>query len=98
MAAILILFPLIMAGVVFALPSNRVRPWLVPLVSLGHLALVIVALGRPTLSSRGEWLVLDPLGKVLLGFTSFLFLICTSYAAAYVAGQRERSNRVFCAC
>src|SRR5947209_3656692 len=98
MAAILILFPLVMAGLVFALPSNRVRPWLVPLASLAHLVLVVVALGRPAISSRGEWLVLDPLGKVLLCFTSFLFLICTVYGAAYVAGQRERSNRVFCAC
>src|SRR6516225_11643057 len=94
----LILFPLGMAAVVFAVPSNRWRPWLVPLACLGHLALVVVALQQPSLTSRGHWLVLDPLGKVFLGLISLLFLLCTFYTAGYLSKEQERSNRVFCAC
>src|SRR5712692_10389467 len=91
----LILLPLGMAALVFAVPSNRWRPWLVPLVCLGHLAVVVVALQEspplylpPTLGGDteggGHWLVLDPLAKIFLALTSVLFLSCTFYTAGYL--------------
>ena len=42
MIYLLILFPLVMAAATFALPSDRWRPWLLPVGALGHLALVVL--------------------------------------------------------
>ena len=71
MIYLLILFPLVMAAVTFAVPFDRRRPWLLPLGALGHLALVVWAIFRPAdgppVSGLGGWLLLDPLGKLVLG-------------------------------
>src|SRR6478736_260921 len=96
----LILFPLVMAAVTFAVPSNRWRPWLLPLGGLGHLGLVAVAILHPAdgavMSGLGGWLLLDALGKVILGFLSVLFFLCSLYAPGYLALRVDRPNRVFC--
>ncbi len=105
MAYLLIAFPLVMAAVTFAVPSNRWRPWLLPVAALGHLGLVGVVLaqpaGAPAVSglsgSYGPWLLLDALGKVVLGFLSVLFFLCSLYAPGYLALRSDRPNRVFCA-
>jgi hydrogenase-4 component F len=101
MIYLLILFPLVMAAVTFAVPSNRGRPWLLPVGALGHLGLVAVAICQPpdgaVLSGFSGWLLLDALGKVILGFVSVLFLLCSLYAPGYLALRAERPNRVFCA-
>lgn len=94
----LVLLPLTMAAVAFLVPSNRWRPWLLPLAAAGHLALVCQALTAPSLSAYQRWLMLDPLGKLFLGFISLLFFICSWYAPPYLALRSERPNRVFCAC
>ena len=47
MVYLLILFPLVMAAVTFAVPSNRWRPWLLPVGALGHLGLVVAAIFQP---------------------------------------------------
>jgi hypothetical protein len=52
MEYLLILLPLGMAGVAFAIPSNRVRPWSLPLGGLAHLALVGYAAFAPGSVSR----------------------------------------------
>jgi hydrogenase-4 component F len=96
-----ILFPLLMAALTFAVPWNRWRPWLLPLGGLGHLGLVAAALfasgDGATLSGLGGWLLLDPLGKVILVFLSVLFFLCSLYAPGYLAFRADRPNRVFCA-
>jgi hydrogenase-4 component F len=101
MIYLLILFPLVMAAMTFAVPSNRWRPWLLPVGALGHLSLVaavIFQLGDGTvLSGLGGWLQLDPLGKVILGFLSILFFLCSLYAPGYLTLRADRPNRVFCA-
>jgi hydrogenase-4 component F len=97
----LILFPLVMAALTFALASNRLRPWLLPLGALGHLGLVVAAVFRPddlaVTPDLGGWLRLDALGKVVLGFLSVLFFLCSLYAPGYLALRADRPNRVFCA-
>src|SRR5262245_24274132 len=97
----LILFPLGMAAVTFAVPSNRWRPWLLPLGALGQLLLVLTALSQPAdqppLAGLGDALLLDPLGKLVLGFLSVLFFLCALYAPGYLALRADRPNRVFCA-
>jgi hydrogenase-4 component F len=95
---LLILVPLALAAVAYAVPSDRYRPWLMPIGALGHLLLVVAALQASPQPALGNWLVLDPLGKVFLGFVSLLFSLCALYTARYVTMGHARSNRVFCAC
>ena len=38
-----------------------------------------------------------PLGKVVLGFLSVLFFLCSLYAPGYLALRADRPNRIFCA-
>lgn len=97
----LILFPLAMAAVTFVVPSNRWRPYLLPVGALGHLGLVAAAIFQPrdgeALVGLGGWLLLDPLGKLVLGFLGVLFFLCSLYAPGYLALRADRPNRVFCA-
>lgn len=98
MAVALVLLPLVLAVAAFVLPSERWRPWLVPLGGGVHLTLVVVALRLPVVEAFDGWLLLDPLGRLVLGFVSLLFFLCSVYAPGYLALRPERSNRVFCAC
>jgi len=98
MALLLLGLPLVMAALAYSIPSDRWRPALLPVAVLGHLGLVLNALRDPASSVLGNWLVLDPLGKVFLPFVSVLFFLCASYTARYLTFVPERSNRVFCAC
>jgi hydrogenase-4 component F len=98
MALVLIALPLVAAALAVAVPSDRRRPWLMPVASLGHLVLVVAALQGPPVNALGNWLVLDPLGKVFLGFASVLFFLCSIYTAPYLAMGSGRPNRIFCAC
>jgi hydrogenase-4 component F len=97
----LILLPLAMAVATFALPSERLRPWLLPAGALGQLVLVgwvvLRASGGTEVSGLGGWLLLDPLGKLVLGFLSLFFFLCSLYAPGYLALRKDRPNRVFCA-
>jgi hydrogenase-4 component F len=101
MVYVLLGFPLVMAAAAFALPSNRWRPWLLPLGGLVHLGLVFEALRRAgqgmVVSGLGGWVLLDPLGKIVLGFLAVLFFLCFLYAPAYMTLRADRPNRVFCA-
>jgi hydrogenase-4 component F len=101
MSYMLILFPLAMAAVTFALPSNRWRPWLLPLGALGHLALVLTAIRQATdgttVVGLSGWLLLDGLGKLVLGFLAVLFFLLSLYAPGYLALRSDRPNRLFCA-
>lgn len=101
----LILFPLAMAAAAFAVPSGRWRPWLLPVGGLGQLVLVMLAIARANVGPGAQtgihgtedWLLLDPLGKVVLGFLSVLFFLCSLYAPGYLRLRADRPNRTFCA-
>jgi len=98
MALLLILFPLAMAGLAFAVRSNRGRPWLLPIGAIVNFGLVVWAILDPAGSEPHvhDWLRLDELGKVVLGFLSVLFLLCSLYAPGYLALRPERNNRILC--
>lgn len=97
----LILLPLLMSALIFAVPSNRWRPWLLPFGALIQLGLVMAAIVQSSdgtvVSGLSSWLLLDALGKVVLGFLTVLFAVCSLYAPAYLALRADRPNRVFCA-
>jgi hydrogenase-4 component F len=98
MALVMILFPIFMAGIAALIPSNRWRPWLLPITGLGHTAMTFAVLMRPDWTVYGPWLVLDPAGKIILLVVSLLFLFCSFYSVGYLHYRQERSNRVFVAC
>jgi hydrogenase-4 component F len=98
MIYLLILVPLIMAGLTCLVPSRRWRPWMLPLGASAQLLLVTTALAsEEVLSGLGGWLRLDALGKVVLSFLCVLFFICALYAPGYLALRLDRPNRGFCA-
>lgn len=98
MAFAMFLFPFLMALIAAALPSNRLRPWLLPLAGLAHTAMVVLTFLRPELAAGGRYLALDPIGRVILSAVSLLFLVCSFYAIGYLKYRNERSNRVFVPC
>ncbi len=98
MAFAMIFFPFLMAAIAAAVPSNRLRPWLLPLTAVVFFATTVFVLTRPDLMMTAEWLVLDPPGRIVLLVVSTLFLFCSFYTVGYLQYRKERSNRVFCAC
>jgi hydrogenase-4 component F len=101
MAYLLILVPLGLAALTFAVPSDRWRPWCVPAGALLYLLLVLAAVlqpaDAPAVTGLSGWLLLDPLGKVFLGFLSVLFFLCSLYLPGYLAYRSKWPNRIFCA-
>jgi len=98
MAYAMIFLPILMAALAAAIPSNRLRPWLLPVTGVAHLAMTIVTLMNPCLTTTAAWLVLDPLGKLILLMISIIFFFCSFYAVGYLRHREERDNRIFCAC
>lgn len=98
MAELLVLVPWVFAGAAFAVSSNRWRPYLLPLGGLAHLVLTVQVLQEPALKGFNGWLSLDPLGKLVLGLISVIFVLCACYAPGYLAQRPERTNRVLCSC
>lgn len=88
--------PACVAVVAYAWPSDRTRPlWLV-LGAAGHLLVSMVAISDSSVD-RGEWVALDPPGRVVLGLVSILFATCSVYAVGYLRERADQPNRVFSA-
>jgi hydrogenase-4 component F len=98
MALVLILFPLAMAGLALALPSNRFRPLLLPAAALVHSACSLAVIARPELGGGIPWLVIDPVGRIILLVVTVLFLLVSFSTVSYLKYRQERSNRFFIAC
>ena len=98
MTLALILVPLGAAAFAFVIPSDRVRPLVLPAAALTHLLLTGVALAGLVPVAHGAWLQLDSLGGVTLGLVSVLFAICALYAPGYLRVRIDRPNRILCAC
>jgi hydrogenase-4 component F len=98
MAFALIFLPLLLAGLAALIPSNRLRPWLLPVAGGAHLGLTVYTLLSPARCVSAAWLVLDPLGKLILLVVSTLFFFVSFSAVGYLRFREERPNRVFCAC
>jgi len=96
-ATLLILVPFAGALIAAAWPSDRTRPWLMPVVGLVHAALSLWLLVAPLAITEGAWLAFDPLARALLPMVSVLFLFCAAYGVAYLRVRAERPNRTFVA-
>jgi hydrogenase-4 component F len=92
----LVLVPLALAAIAFAMPGPRLRPWLVPIGGTGHALLTLHFLTQSSASALNGWLVLDPLSKVVLGFVSLLYLLCSFYVPGYLALRPDKKNSIFC--
>ena len=91
---LLIIVPLVAALIAFAIPSDAVRPYVVAIAGVAHLA---TALSVRTGDTRG-WLAVDPLGHLILIVVSLLFALCAIYGIGYLRTRAERPNRIFCVC
>lgn len=87
-----------MAAIALIVPSNSLRPWLLPLTAVIYSAMTLFVLTRPDLMVTTTWLVLDPPGRIVLLVVSILFLCCSFYSVGYLQYRKELSNRIFCAC
>ncbi len=92
-----VLVPLGMALAAVVTPSERLRPWLLPLAGLAALPLAFAAAGGLLAPSRDGWLAVDALSRLVLPYLAVLFAITSLYAPGYLALRAERKNRVFCA-
>ncbi|HVR76366.1 MAG TPA: proton-conducting transporter membrane subunit [Planctomycetota bacterium] len=98
MLVVVILIPILAAGLAYAIPSNRLRPRLLPVAAAAQLLAVVWAIKEGPVSTASGWLVLDPLGIPILLTVSVLFLCLALYAPGYLRIRKNRPNRVFCAC
>ena len=94
----LVLVPLAAAAVAFLVPSDRVRPLVLPVAAFAHLLLTAAALAGLGPVAGGAWLQLDSLGGVTLGLVSVLFALCSLYAPGYLRVRIDRPNRTLCSC
>jgi hydrogenase-4 component F len=94
----LLLVPVLGALAALSARSDRVRPLLLLATAALHLGISAAVVGGGAPPPGGEWLFLDPPGRIVLGLVSLLFLACAVYAVGYLRAREERPNRVFTAC
>jgi len=92
---LLILVPLFGALVAWFWPSDRSRPWLLPIVGITHLVLASWLLVRPPDVAPDAWLGFDAVARSVLPVVSLLFFLCSAYAVTYLRVRSERGNKVF---
>ena len=94
---LLVIVPLVGAALAALWPSNRTRPWLLPVVGFVHVVLAFWLFINPPVVAPGAWLGFDPLARAVLPAVSLLFLVCAAYGISYLRIRAERPNRVFVA-
>jgi hydrogenase-4 component F len=95
----LLLLPFCGAVLAFCLPSDRLRPWLLPLCGVPHLVLtfLVIQAGWPLTTPNG-WLGVDALSRLVLLVISLLFCGCSFYALGYLRYRISWGNRTFVGC
>jgi hydrogenase-4 component F len=92
---LVILAPLLLAGVAFAMPRSRWRPAMLLPAALLHAVGVARLWVAPPAPRPGAWLGLDAPGLLALTVMSALFLTCAVYAQGYLARRSDRDDRAF---
>jgi len=93
----LVLVPLALGAIALVIRSDRLRPWVIPIGGTAHASITLQFLAHPPSPVFNGWFVFDPLGKVVLGFVSLLYLICSFYVPGYLALRPDRKTNIFCA-
>lgn len=96
--ALIILLPLVAAFAAALVPSNRYRPFVIPVAGLIHTALVFRIVFSPGLYPPGTMIGLDALGRLILLVVSILFAASSLYAIGYFRTHPTWSNRIFTIC
>ena len=94
---LLIIVPLVAAGLAILWPGNRTRPLLLPIVGFIHALLSFWLFLDPPAVAPDAWFAFDPLARAVLPVVSLLFLMCAWYGIAYLKVRSERPNRIFVA-
>ena len=94
----LINLPLLAALLVWFMKPGLNRAKVLPITGVLHLGLVITALTHSFHLRPDAWFRLDPLGGWILLVVSTLFLLCATYAPAYLALRQERNFGIFGVC
>ncbi|MBU0482215.1 MAG: hydrogenase [Proteobacteria bacterium] len=94
----LILLPLAMALPAALIPSERLRPLLIPATSLIHLGLALKLALWPVPGPVTGLLGLDALGRLILLVVSLLFAASSLYAVGYFRTHPTWNNRGFTVC
>ncbi|HSH12593.1 MAG TPA: hypothetical protein VLA15_02555, partial [Desulfurivibrionaceae bacterium] len=98
MLTMLIVIPLLGAAAALLMPSERLRPWLLPPVAFVHLALVLALVVAPAVAPGEGMLGLDGLGRLVLLVVSLLFAVSSLYAVGYFHSHPGWANRTFVTC
>jgi hydrogenase-4 component F len=91
----LVAVPLLFAIAAFAIPSARVRPWLLIAAAGLHAAGTAALWALRPEPVLGGWFALDAAGLLALTTVSAIFLPCSVYVKGYLATHPERDHRVF---
>ena len=97
----ILLAPLAIAAMAAVIPSERFRPWLVPLAAVINLLLVFLIIADPSAVApvtNITMLGLDPIGRLILLVVSFLYTGCAFYGIGYFRTHPTWSNRTFIIC
>lgn len=92
---LLILVPLAGAALAPLWPNKHTRPWFLPVIGLGHVAMTFWLFLNPPVVEPGAWLAFDPLARAVLPAVSLLFFVCAIYGVTYLQVRKERPNRAF---
>jgi hydrogenase-4 component F len=98
MITALLLLPFCGGLAAFCVPSDRLRPLLLPVCGLGHLMLTVLIIRAEPLAVPGHWLAVDPFSRLILFIVSLLFCACSFYAVGYLRFRLAWGNRVFVSC
>jgi len=97
MELILVLLPFAGAGLALIWRGRRTRPYLLPVVGVGHAVVTTLLLLSPAEVDAGAWISSDALTRAVLPLVSLLFLVCGFYAVAYLRVREDRDHRIFVA-
>ena len=97
-ALALLLVPAAGGLAALAVRSDRVRPLVLVATAAAHLGVSAAVLSGAVPPPFGDWLWLDPPGRIVLGLVSLLFLGCSVYAVGYLRDRETHPNRVFVSC
>ena len=98
MTTLLVLIPLLFAVGAYFLPSDRFRPWFLPVAGFVHLGLVLKVLVDDVPQPIGAWVGIDPLGRLILTVVTLLYCGCAVYGLGYLRYRLQWGNRTFVTC